>query len=50
MSPVPIVNVIRPKLTPEEREARINDLKKALSDFWLEVEKAKIMKGGKNNA
>lgn len=44
-SPAPIVNIIRPQLTPEEREARIQDLKRAVVDFWLEVEKTKMKKG-----
>lgn len=44
-SPAPIVNIIRPQLTPEEREARIQDLKRAVVDFWIEVEKAKMKKG-----
>ena len=40
-NPAPIVNIIRPQLTPEEREARMHDLKRAVIDFWIEVEKAK---------
>lgn len=47
-NPAPIVNIIRPQLTPDERERRIEDLKRALADFWLEVEKAKRKKGENN--
>lgn len=34
-SPEPIVRVSRPKLKPEEREARLNDVKKAVSDLYI---------------
>lgn len=40
--PEPIVNIIRPQLTPEEREARMQELKQAVVKFWIEVEKAKL--------
>ncbi len=47
-SPEPIIRIIRPQLTPEEREARMNELKRAVGDFWIEVEKAKRLKGAQN--
>lgn len=47
-SPEPIIRIIRPQLTPEEREKRMEQLKRAVADFWIEVEKAKRMKGAKN--
>ena len=40
MSPAPIVNIIRPQLTPEEREARLEELKRAVGEFWLAVERS----------
>lgn len=40
-APEPVVTIIRPQLTPEEREARMNELKRAVGDFWIEVEKSK---------
>lgn len=43
--PQPEIRIIRPQLTPEEREARMQDLKRAVADFWIEVEKAKMKKG-----
>jgi len=39
-SPEPIIRIIRPQLTPEEREARMQDLKKAVVKFWLAVERS----------
>ena len=39
-SPEPIIRVIRPQLTPEEREARMNELKRAVGEFWLAVERS----------
>lgn len=46
--PAPIITIIRPQLTPEEREARMEQLKRAVADFWIEVEKAKRIKGANN--
>lgn len=34
MKPEPIVTVIRPNLTPEEREKRIERVKQCTIDFW----------------
>ena len=34
MKPEPIVAVIRPNLTPEEREKRIERVKQCMIDFW----------------
>lgn len=47
-SPEPIIRIIRPQLTPEEREARMNELKRAVAKFMYEVEKIKITKGAQN--
>lgn len=46
--PEPVVTIIRPQLTPEEHEKRMEQLKRAVADFWIEVEKAKRMKGAQN--
>lgn len=35
MKPEPIVTVIRPNLTPEEREERIERVKQCMIDFWI---------------
>lgn len=40
-SPAPIVTIIRPQLTDKEREIRMEELKRAVADFWVEVEKSK---------
>lgn len=34
-APEPIVKVIRPQLTPEERAARIEEVKKAVVNLYL---------------
>lgn len=46
--PAPIIKIIRPQLTPEEREEIMEQLKRAVADFWIEVEKAKRTKGAQN--
>lgn len=33
--PEPIVTVIRPNLTPDERTARMEEIKKAVSQFYI---------------
>jgi sulfur transfer protein SufE len=33
--PEPIITVIRPELTDEERNAREERVKKCISDFWI---------------
>lgn len=33
-----IVTVIRPQLTEEEREKRIDEIKKRMIDFWIAKE------------
>ena len=38
------ITVIRPQLTPEEREKRMNDLKEAVRRFWINVERQKQSK------
>lgn len=47
-SPAPIVNIIRPQLTPEEREARMEELKRAVAKFMYNVEKIRKAKGEQN--
>ena len=47
-SPAPIVNIIRPKLTPEEQEARMEELKQAVAKFMFNVEKIRKAKGAQN--
>ena len=34
-SPAPIVNIIRPQLTPEERAARMEEIKKAVCNLYV---------------
>lgn len=34
-SPEPIVTVRRPQLTPEEREARLAEVKRAVAQFYI---------------
>ena len=41
MAPKPIIKIIRPQLTEQERAERMDELKKALIDFWIEADKAK---------
>ena len=36
--PKPIITVIRPNLTPAEREKRLDAIKAAMVDFWREKE------------
>lgn len=48
MSPAPIVNIIRPQLTPEEQEARMGELKQAVAKFMFNVEKIRKTKGAQN--
>lgn len=31
----PVVTIIRPQLTPEEREARLKDAKKAVAELYI---------------
>ena len=38
-SPAPIVNIIRPQLTPEERERRMQVLSDRIADFWRAIER-----------
>lgn len=40
-APEPVVTIIRPQLTPEEYERRMEIIKKSVSDFWLAVERRK---------
>lgn len=40
MNPEPIVTVIRPALTAEERERRMEAVKEAVRNFWLAYCKA----------
>lgn len=46
--PAPIVNIIRPQLTPEEQEARMEELKQAVAKFMFNVEKIRKAKGAQN--
>lgn len=39
MSPAPIVNIIRPQLTPDERERRMQVLSDRIADFWRAIER-----------
>lgn len=39
--PEPIVTIIRPNLTPEEREKRIENIKKCVADFVIAMERRK---------
>ena len=39
MKPEPIITVIRPNLTEEEREKRIKQVEKCISDFWLAMKR-----------
>ena len=34
-APEPVVTIIRPQLTQEEREARLNEIKKAVADLYI---------------
>lgn len=47
--PEPVVTVIRPQLTPEERERRMKILNERIVAFWRAVER-KEKQGGKTNA
>lgn len=47
-SPEPIIRIIRPQLTPEERERRMKILNERIVDFWHAVER-KEKQGGKTN-
>ena len=46
--PEPVVTIIRPQLTPEEREARMEELKRAVAKFMYNVEKIRKSKGEQN--
>lgn len=35
MNHKPIVTVIRPDITPEEREKRMEEIRKRMVDFWI---------------
>ena len=35
------VTVIRPELTPEEREKRLEEVKRRMRDFWAAMERSK---------
>ena len=37
----PIVTIIRPELTPEEREKRLEEVKRCMRDFWAAIERRK---------
>lgn len=45
-SPAPIVKIIRPQLTEEEREIRMEEFKRAVATFMYNVEKIRKSKGG----
>ena len=47
--PEPIVTVIRPNITEEEREKRQKKVEKCISDFWLALEKRKVDKDASTN-
>ena len=47
-SPAPIVTITRPQLTPEEQEARMEELKQAVAKFMFNVEKIRKSKGAQN--
>lgn len=48
MKPEPVITVIRPQLTPEERERRMKILNERIVAFWRAVER-KEKQGGKTN-
>lgn len=48
-SPAPIIKIIRPQLTEHEREARLEELKRAVAKFMYEVEKIRKAKGVKES-
>lgn len=48
--PAPVITIIRPQLTPEERAVRLEEFKKATAAFWIEVEKARKKSKGAQNA
>lgn len=37
----PIVTIIRPDLSPEEREKRIEEIKQQMIDFWIVYDQQK---------
>lgn len=41
----PIVTIIRPDLTPEEREKRLEEIKRQIVDFWILYDQ---QKGGRS--
>ena len=47
-SPAPIIKIIRPQLTEEEREIRMEELKRAVAKFMYNVEKIRKAKGAQN--
>ena len=44
-APEPVVTIIRPQLTPEEYERRMQKIKQSVSAFWLAVERRRHEKG-----
>ena len=39
-APEPVVAIIRPQLTPDEFECRLEKLKESVVKFWLEIERS----------